>query len=237
MARLGRMAAGIAHELNNPLTGITVYAELLKDSLPVDHPAQNDLNFIIEDTERCRDIVRGLLEYSRQSELRVEEADLSEVVEEAFNLIRDNSVFLHVEVVRNYSKEPLLIQCDSKLLRQVFINLLMNAVDAMDGRGVLTVTTYMDNEGYRCVEVTDSGGGIDQEHLRRVFDPFFTTKAVGKGTGLGLSVAFGVVTRHGGEISVKETGPEGSTFLVRLPAQAPQELLAFAHAYKPEPQG
>lgn len=237
LARLGRMAAGIAHELNNPLTGITVYAELLKDSLPVDHPAQQDLNFIIEDTERCRDIVRGLLEYSRQGELRVEEADLSEVVEDAFNLIRDNSVFLHVEVVRNYSEDPLLIQCDTKLLRQVFINLLMNAVDAMDGRGILTVTTYMDDKGYRCVEVSDTGAGIDLEHVRRVFDPFFTTKAVGKGTGLGLSVAFGVVTRHGGEITVKETSPKGTTFLVRLPAQAPQELLAFARAYKPEPQG
>lgn len=237
LARLGRMAAGIAHELNNPLTGITVYAELLKDSLPMDHPAQSDLNFIIEDAERCRDIVRGLLEYSRQGELRVEEGDLSEVVEEAFNLIRDNSVFLHVEVVRNYSKEPLLIQGDSKLLRQVFINLLMNAVDAMEGRGILTVTTYLDDEGYRCAEVSDTGGGIDAEHLRKVFDPFFTTKAVGKGTGLGLSVAYGVATRHGGEISVKSTGPRGTTFLVRLPAEAPGELLAFARAYNPQPQG
>lgn len=237
LARLGRMAAGIAHELNNPLTGITVYAELLKDSLPVDHPGQGDLNFIVEDTERCRDIVRDLLEYSRQGELRVEEADLTEVVEDAFNLIRDNSVFLHVEVVRNFFPEPLLIQCDTKLLRQVFINLLMNAVDAMQGRGILTVTTYLDKEGFRCVEVADTGSGIDMEHMRRVFDPFFTTKEVGKGTGLGLSVAFGVTTRHGGEISVKETGPRGTTFLVRLPAQAPQELLAFARSYKPDQQG
>lgn len=237
LARLGRMAAGIAHELNNPLTGITVYAELLKDSLPVDHPGQGDLNFIIEDTERCRDIVRGLLEYSRQGELRVEEADLTEVVKDAFNLIRDNSVFLHVEVVRNFFPDPLLIQCDTKLLRQVFINLLMNAVDAMQGRGILTVTTYMDQEGFRCVEVADTGSGIDMEHMRRVFDPFFTTKEVGKGTGLGLSVAFGVTTRHGGEISVKETSPRGTTFLVRLPAQAPQELLAFARSYKPDQQG
>jgi two-component system NtrC family sensor kinase len=237
LARLGRMAAGIAHELNNPLTGITVYAELLKDSLPVDHPGQGDLNFIIEDAERCRDIVKGLLEYSRQGELRVEEVDLTEVVKEAFNLIRDNSVFLHVEVVRNYFPEPLMIQCDRKLLRQIFINLLMNAVDAMNGRGILTVTTYMDKEDYRCVEVSDTGSGIDKDHMRKVFDPFFTTKEVGKGTGLGLSVAFGVATRHGGEISVKETGPRGTTFLVRLPAQAPQELLAFARSYKPDQQG
>ncbi|KMY66831.1 hypothetical protein AAU61_12625 [Desulfocarbo indianensis] len=237
LARLGRMAAGIAHELNNPLTGITVYAELLKESLPPDHPAQNDLNYIIEDTERCRDIVRGLLEYSRQGELQVEDTDISEVVEDAFNLIRDNSVFMHVEVVRHYFPEPLMIQGDKKLLRQVFINLLMNAVDAMDGRGTLTVTTYLDAEDFRCVEVSDTGGGIDQENLRRVFDPFFTTKAVGKGTGLGLSVAFGVITRHGGEISVKETGQQGTTFLVRLPAEAPHELLAFARAYKPQPRG
>jgi PAS domain S-box-containing protein len=237
MARLGRMAAGIAHELNNPLTGITVYVELLKESLEGGHPAQEDLSCIMEDAERCREIVQGLLEYSRQSEIRVEEADLSEVVEDAFNLIRDNSVFMHVEVVRDYAGRPLIFQGDAKLLRQVFINLLMNAVDAMAGRGRLTVRTYEDAEGWRVAEVSDTGPGIAAEHARRVFDPFFTTKEVGKGTGLGLSVAYGVITRHGGEIKLKETGPGGTTFQVRLPSTAPGDLVAFARAYNPREQG
>jgi signal transduction histidine kinase len=142
-------------------------------------------------------------------------------------------VVLHVEVVRDYADRPLIFQGDSKLLRQVFINLLMNAVDAMGGRGRLTARTYEDAEGWRVAEVCDTGPGIAPEHARRVFDPFFTTKEVGKGTGLGLSVAYGVITRHGGEIKLTDTGPEGTTFQVRLPRAAPGELVAFARAYNP----
>lgn len=234
LAGLGRMAAGVAHELNNPLTGILVYAELLKDSLPPDDPAQDDLACIIEDAERCQEIVRGMLEYSRQGEVRVEELDLSQLVEDAFTLIRDNAVFLNVTIKRNYHPEPLVVHGDRKLLRQVFINLLMNAVDAMEGQGTLTVTTGLDDEGWRYAEVSDTGPGIPEEHLSRVFDPFFTTKPVGKGTGLGLSVVYGVMERHGGEIKVKETGPQGTTFLVRLPPQAPPELMALAEVYNPQ---
>lgn len=233
LARLGRMAAGLAHELNNPLTGITVYAELLKETLPSDSPAQADLDCIAEDAERCRDIVKGLLNYSRQTEIQVEELELSQVVEDSFNLIRDNATFMHVEVHRHYSETPLAFMGDEKLMRQVFINLLANAVDAMDGRGRLTVTTYLDEEGLRVAEVADSGPGIDPNNLAKVFDPFFTTKAPGKGTGLGLSVVYGVVTRHGGSITVKETGPAGTTFMVRLPSEGPTSLMAFARKLRP----
>jgi signal transduction histidine kinase len=110
-------------------------------------------------------------------------------------------------------------------MRQVFINLLMNAVDAMDGHGGLTITTYLDDDGWRAAEVSDTGPGIDPEQVRRIFDPFFTTKEVGKGTGLGLSVVYGVVQRHGGEISVKETSPRGATLLFRLAPDAPREFI------------
>jgi signal transduction histidine kinase len=224
LASLGRMAAGLAHELNNPLTGIMVFAELLKESLPEEDPARDDLAGILEDVERCQEIVRGMLDYSRQSDIRQEDLDLNQVVEDSFNLIRDNAVFLHVDVQTRYHSQPLPIQGDAKLLRQVFVNLIMNAVDAMGGQGRLSVVTGLDAQGWRYAEVSDTGPGIPEENLNRVFDPFFTTKAVGRGTGLGLSVVYGVMQRHGGSISVKETGPEGTTFLVRLPAQAPAEF-------------
>ena len=233
LAHLGRMAAGVAHELNNPLTGITIYAELLKESLPVDSPAQGDLSAILEDADRCRDIVRGLLDYSRQSQIAVEELELSHILEEALGLIRDETVFMHVEIARQYDPNPLPIEGDPRLLRQVFINLIMNAVDAMEGRGSLTLHTFLDADGMRVAEVGDSGPGIQPADLARVFDPFFTTKEVGKGTGLGLSVAFGVVSRHGGEITVSSTGPQGTVFQVRLPEKAAESLFSFAHYYHP----
>ena len=233
LARLGRMAAGVAHELNNPLTGITVFADLARDSLPPDHPVRADLDGIIEDAERCRNIIRGLLDYSRQSEIQVEELDLNRVVEAAFNLTRDHAMYIHVKVERHYHPEPLLVQGDEQLLRQVFINLVGNALDAMEGRGVLTVTTGLDDDGMRFAEVSDTGPGISQENAEKVFDPFFTTKEVGKGTGLGLSVVYGVVARHGGRVTLKHTGPDGTTFRVKLPAQAPRSLRTVAGIYDP----
>ena len=233
LAGLGRMAAGIAHEINNPLTGITVYASLVRDGLPEHDPARADLECILEDAERCRDIVKGLLDYSRQSELQVEELDLNRIVEDAFNLIRDNSVFLKVDIVRHLHEGPLTVEGDAKLLRQVFINLLMNAVDAMRGEGRLTVATYVDQDNWRVVEVSDTGPGINQEDLERVFDPFFTTKSVGRGTGLGLSVVYGVLARHGGTVAVKQTGEQGTTFQVRIPPEASGELKHIAATYHP----
>lgn len=236
LAMLGRMAAGVAHELNNPLTGITIYGELLREHLPPDHHLQGDLTRIIEDAERCRDIVRDLLDYSRQGTIQLDSLDLSQVVEEALSLTHADSLGLHVEVLTEWAPDPLIVQGDRQLLRQVFINLISNAFDAMHGRGKLTVRTYQDDEGMRCAEVGDTGAGIPREYLAKVFDPFFTTKPPGQGTGLGLSVVFGVISRHEGKISVKQTGPQGTTFLVQLPAQAPKTLLEFANTMHSDPE-
>ncbi len=236
LAMLGRMAAGVAHELNNPLTGITIYGELVREQLPPDHPVQEDLKRIIEDAERCRDIVRDLLDYSRQGTIQLESLDLSQVVDEALSLTHADSLGLHVEVITEWDPAPLIVQGDRQLLRQVFINLISNAYDAREGRGRLTVRTYEDEEGMRCAEITDTGSGIPPEYLAKIFDPFFTTKPPGQGTGLGLSVVFGVIARHEGKISVKQTGPQGTTFLVQLPAQAPKTLLEFASTMHSEPE-
>ncbi len=228
LAVLGRMAAGVAHELNNPLTGISIYGELARESLPPDHPVQADLKRIVDDVDRCRDIVRDLLDYSRQSNSKIEALDLSLVVQEALSLMPQDSASLHVQVMTDFAPEPLIVESDRKLLRQVFINLIGNAFDAMDGRGWLTVRTYQDEQGMRCAEISDSGGGISPEHMDKVFDPFFTTKPPGKGTGLGLSVVYGVISRHDGKIMVKETSPQGTTFLVQLPARASKNLLEYS---------
>ena len=227
MAGLGRMAAGVAHELNNPLTGITVFTDLVMDALPPDHPVQADLAGILEDAERCRDIVKGLLDYSRQGEFQVEKGDLSVLVKEAFDLIRDHTLFMQVDVEFSYHDEELAVYGDKKLIRQVFINLFTNAVDAMNGQGRLCITTGRDAEGWPYAEVKDTGPGIPKEKLNTIFEPFYTTKPVGQGTGLGLSVVLGAVRRHGGSISVKESGPEGTTFLVRMPPEMPEKLLAL----------
>lgn len=235
LAHLGRMAAGVAHELNNPLTGITVFAGLLKENLPPECAAQADLSAILQDAERCRDIVRDLLDYSHQGQIVVEDIELSTVVNEALGFIRDDAVFLHVDIDRRFHPEPLPIQGDARLLRQVFINLIMNAVDAMEGKGRLTLKTHRDEEGWRVAEIADTGPGIPPSLLNRIFDPFFTTKEIGKGTGLGLSVAYGVVVRHGGEIRVLESGSQGTVFQVRLPPLAAKEILSFARNYQPNP--
>ncbi len=231
LARLGQLAAGVAHELNNPLTGITIYAELVKESLEPDSPAVADLDNIIEDVERCRDIVGDLLDYSRQTAVRIEELDLNKVLEDAFNLIRDDALFLHVDVVRDYYKGPLEIEGDEKLLRQVFINLLSNAIDAMSGHGRLTVRTGIDEDGLRFAEISDTGPGIPPENVDRIFDPFFTTKPPGKGTGLGLSVVYGVVTRTGGKVEARNGKHGGAVLTVSLPQKADAQLAAFADVY------
>jgi PAS domain S-box-containing protein len=227
MASLGRLAAGVAHEINNPLTGILMYGSLLKEKLGADHPLQSHVGFILEDAERCRDIVKNLLAYSRQFSTARERFLLNDFVEESLRLIRDQKLFINVVLRKELSDEPLPVRGDKNTLSQVVINLVMNALDAMNKEGTLTIRTYRDPlKNTACLEVADTGVGIPEENLPRIFDPFFTTKAPGKGTGLGLSTAYGIVKDNHGEISVKETGPGGTTFLVELPLdrETPEEM-------------
>jgi PAS domain S-box-containing protein len=218
MASLGRLAAGVAHEINNPLTGIIMYGGLMKEKLETDHPLQNNLSYILEDAERCRDIVKNLLAYSRQFSKSRDRFYLNDFVEESLRLIRDQKLFINVSLQKDLSEERIPVRADRNNMSQVVINLVINALDAMNRSGTLTIRTYRrDSEQKACLEISDSGSGIPAENLSRIFDPFFTTKAPGKGTGLGLSTAYGIVKDNQGEISVKETGPRGTTFLVQLP--------------------
>jgi len=221
MASLGRLAAGVAHEINNPLTSILLYGNIMQEKLEKDHPLGKNLDYILEDAERCRDIVKNLLAYSRQTNPKKDVFLINSLVEESLGLIRDQKLFMHIKVVKDLAAIPIYINADKNQLCQVVINLIINALDAMNGTGTLTFKTSGDpRSGRAYLEICDNGCGISQEDMSKIFDPFFTTKAPGKGTGLGLSMAYGVLEENRGKISVKETGPGGTTIMLQLPAIA-----------------
>ncbi|MBU1565953.1 MAG: PAS domain S-box protein [Proteobacteria bacterium] len=228
LASLGRLAAGVAHEINNPLTSILLYASLMREKLEKDHPLEKNLTYILEDTERCKEIVKNLLAYSRQTNPTRNYFKLNDVIDDSLRLIRDQKLFLHIKVIEDKWPQPLLVNADKNQLCQVLINLIINAIDAMEGRGVLTLHTYEDTvRGKAFLEVTDTGGGISEDDKSKIFDPFFSTKELGKGTGLGLSMAYGMMEENHGRIFVKETCTQGTTFALELPAVPLSELILF----------
>lgn len=224
MASLGQLAAGVAHEINNPLTGILFNSSLILEKMEPDHPFRQDLEYIIEDADRCKDIVKSLLVYSRRTDSRKNIVQINELVEQSLKITRDPKTFGNITVKKLLADEMMLINVDTNKLNQVIINLVINAADAMEGKGVLSLRTYR-NKGQKKVflEVADTGPGISEANLTKIFDPFFTTKQVGKSTGLGLSIAYGIIEEHGGRISVKETGEGGTTFIIELPQYIPAE--------------
>ncbi|MGD9211233.1 MAG: PAS domain S-box protein [Desulfobacteraceae bacterium] len=213
MASIGQLAAGVAHEINNPLTGILFYANLKQEQMAPEDPERTDLLEVIEDVNRCKDIVQNLLAYSRQSSPMKDIIQLNLLIDQSLNLIRDPKMFGKIEIKRNFSDEMMLVHVDKNQISQVIINLVMNAVAAMRGEGLLSLRTYRDKmRGRVYLEVSDTGCGIASDSLNKIFDPFFTTKAPGEGTGLGLSTAYGLMKENKGNIRVKKTGPSGTTF-------------------------
>ncbi|MFH0785588.1 MAG: ATP-binding protein [Pseudomonadota bacterium] len=228
LASLGRLAAGVAHEINNPLTSILLYANLMREKLEKGHPLEKNLNYILEDTERCKEIVKNLLAYSRQSNPTQNYFKLNDVIDESLRILRDQKLFLHIEVVEKKWPQWLIVRADKNQLCQVLINLIINAIDAMDGEGVITLHTYEDPlNGKAYLEVIDTGGGIPEENKSKVFDPFFSTKELGKGTGLGLSMAYGIMKENEGRIFVKETSSQGTTFALELPSVPVSDVILF----------
>lgn len=228
MASLGRLAAGVAHEINNPLTSILMYGNVMREKLEANSPNKKNLDYILEDAERCKEIVKNLLAYSRQTNPKREVFLINALVNESLGLIRDQKLFMHVEVIKDLADNLIYIDADKNQLNQVVINLIINAMDAMEGHGTLKLRTYGEaRSGKAYLEVSDTGCGIPAENLNKVFDPFFTTKAPGKGTGLGLSMAYGVLEENRGRIKVKETGPQGTTIVMELPALADSDGLPF----------
>jgi two-component system NtrC family sensor kinase len=222
MASIGQLAAGVAHELNNPLTGILFYADMKLASMDADDPEREEVASVIEDVNRCKGIVKNLLVYSRQSNPTKETIQLNSIIDKSLSLIRDPKVFNNIEIIREDVADGILVHVDRNQICQVVINLIMNALSSMGGAGRLIFRAYRDEVRHNaCLEIEDNGCGISEEHLPRIFDPFFTTKPTGKGTGLGLSTVYGLIKENKGHIEVKETSAKGTTFKMELPFVEP----------------
>ncbi|MBW1996505.1 MAG: PAS domain S-box protein [Deltaproteobacteria bacterium] len=218
IASVGRMAAGVAHEINNPLSGIMLYAELLKKTLKENEQGLRDVEEIIAQTQRCKKIVSELLEFSRQSVGKVSSFSIDDLIDKSLGILLNQALFHNIEVIKDIEKDIPAMVGDIGQLQQVFTNLFINAADAMNGKGRLEIKArYLRNKDQVGINVSDTGPGIPKELRDKVFDIFFTTKQVGKGTGLGLSLSQNIVKLHGGSISF-ECPPEGGTvFTVVLP--------------------
>jgi signal transduction histidine kinase len=218
IASVGKMAAGVAHEINNPLSGIMMYAELLKESFKDNEQANNDIQEIIDQTLRCKKIVSELLEFSRQTVGKASSFSIDQMITKTLNLLINQALFQDIEVKKTFQPDMPEMTGDLGQLQQVFTNLFINAADAMKGKGKLNISaTYDSSKNLFITTVSDSGPGIPKELRDKIFDMFFTTKPVGKGTGLGLSISQKIINLHGGNILV-DSPPEGGTrFIVELP--------------------
>ncbi len=217
LASLGKLAAGIAHEINNPLGGILIYSHLILEDTPKDTPQHENLKKIVKETTRCKDIVKGLLEFARPKEPKMVLSDISEVVERALAIIERQALFQNITIRKDYAPLPKVV-ADASQLQQVFMNIILNAAEAMAGCGTLTIRTVSDEAaGLLRVEFTDTGHGIKPEDRKRLFEPFFTTKEVGQGTGLGLAISYSIIQKHGGNIQVRSEPGKGATFTILLP--------------------
>ena len=222
LASVGQLAAGVAHEINNPLGGILTFASLVLEDLPEDSPSREDLEQIVEQAERCRTIVAGLLEFSRQHDPHMAGTDINALISRTLALLEKQAIFHDIAVARRFQPDLPQAFTDESQMQQVFMNIILNAVDAMDQRGELTVETGQDDRREEVfVRISDTGCGIKPEIREAIFNPFFTTKDPGKGTGLGLAVACRIVQAHGGRTEVESEVNKGTTFTIHLPMVAP----------------
>ena len=219
LAMIGRLAAGVAHEINNPLGSILLFSRLLLRKAPAEGLQRENLERITKEAERCQKIVQGLLEFAHKQEPKTEPLDINEVVQKSVSLLEKQAMFHNVNIVKDFQRDLPPVCADASQLQEVFVNILVNSAEAMNGEGTLTITTRAVPDDDRVeIRFADTGCGIPEEDLHRLFEPFFTTKDVGNGTGLGLSISYGIIQRHGGTVEVASRVNEGSTFLITLPA-------------------
>jgi two-component system NtrC family sensor kinase len=228
LASVGLLAAGIAHELNSPLTGVLTFSHLVRQQMPDGSPEAEDLDLVIQETKRCAAIIRRLLDFAREKAPERKYSDVNRLVAETARLIEQAAHAQGIDIVLELDQSLPTVWIDEDLIKQVFMNILVNAQHAIEGEGRITIRSrycpdYRNAPSAKGpapmieISIADTGCGIPEENLQRIFDPFFTTKAVGKGTGLGLSVSHGTVRAHGGEIEVKSTVGQGSEFRIYLP--------------------
>lgn len=230
LASLGRMAAGVAHELNSPLTGIVTFSHLMLKRTPPENKLDiEDLEVIIEQANRCSKIIKSLLGFSRKTSSDKIHININDLTDSTVAMLRNQAKFHNIRFNISFDNTIPPVAVDPNQLQQVFINLLINAADAMNEKGQITVITRTIAEAaatgkqYIEIEVTDTGPGIPEDHIGKIFEPFFTTKPVGKGTGLGLSVSYGIIKKHGGNIFVRSESGKGASFFVRLPLEDDSE--------------
>jgi two-component system NtrC family sensor kinase len=225
LALVGQLSANIAHELNNPLQGIVTFSHLLlEDNQKIDTNTQFSLEKIVGQADRCRDIIRGLLDFSRQRPPDKSFFDINSIVDDCISLVERQALFHNIHISRNLQVDLPLAMIDPAQIERVFMNLIINAAEAMDGSGYLTISTR-ENKDTNDIEIafSDTGHGISEENLKKIFDPFFTTKDVGHGTGLGLAISYGLVRSHKGSIMVESEVGQGTTFIVILPKEETED--------------
>ena len=232
LASVGLLASGIAHELNNPLTGILTFSHLLRQKMPDNSPDAEDMDLVIDETKRCAAIIKRLLDFAREKQPENEFTDLNRVIEETVRIVERPAHLRDIEITLVLDRTLPEIWIDADQIKQVIMNMLVNAQHAVAEKGSIVVRTCLSPhdrapapgaEPISMVEmsIVDTGCGIPEQNLQQIFDPFFTSKAVGTGTGLGLSVSHSIVEAHGGLIEVESTVGEGSTFRIFLPLRPP----------------
>jgi two-component system NtrC family sensor kinase len=222
LASLGKMAAGVAHEINNPLTSILIQAHLLLETCEPGDPSRENLTLIADETSRCAEIVKGLLEFARMTPAQPTKADVNDIIERSIQLLEKQASVRNIKIIKALDLSLPSIDLDKNKMQQVFSNLIINACDAMAGGGTLTITSRLGLDR-RQIEIlfADTGMGIPEENIHKLFDPFFTTKSAG--TGLGLAVSYGIVQQRGGKIGVRSEVGQGSVFIVILPLDQQSE--------------
>jgi len=220
LASIGQLSAGVAHEINNPLGTIMIYAHLLLKGMDKDDPRIEDIELIIGEANRAKEIVQGLLSFARETKLRQGLMNVSDLLEDVLSLVINQSLFHNIRIEKSFVQDMPIIVADETKLKQVFLNIILNAAQAMEGNGKLTISTIIDKKHIK-VKIQDTGPGIPPENMGKLFSPFFTTKE--KGTGLGLAISYGIVERHGGKIDVDSELGKGSTFIISLPISIDEE--------------
>lgn len=230
LALIGQLSANVAHELNNPLTGIVTYSHLILETTDQDDPKKPSLEKIVGQATRCRDIIRGLLDFSRQRKPDKALSNINTVMEQCLSFVENQALFLNIKITKHFQEDLPMMVVDASQIERVIMNLIINAAEAMDGNGELILTTRsIQDNTYVELEFQDTGPGITEENIDKIFDPFFTTKDVGHGTGLGLAISFGVVKAHHGTITVESELGKGTTFIVRLPVKVTEEVPENGH--------
>ncbi len=225
LASLGRLASGVAHEINSPLTGILTFSHLLMRRLKDNPELQKELELIVRETTRVSTIVRGLLDFARESRPQKRPCNINELILQTLSLVERQSVFQNIRIEKSLDPQVPILLVDANQIQQVFMNILLNAADAMPEGGALAISSrLLPGNSFAEVKFSDTGCGVPEENLGRIFDPFFTTKAEKKGTGLGLAVSYGIIERHRGRIEAQSEVGRGTTFTINLPLDASEEV-------------